>query len=73
MNDYTVATLPNNLISLRTGTANDGRMLVYAGRTTERQESVLRDLRARLPAGWTAEIYEPSGVDVVITHEANPK
>jgi hypothetical protein len=64
--EYTLDTLPNNVPALRTGTANDGRMLVHAPRS--RQESVLRDLRGRLPPGWTAEVYAPSGCDVVITH-----
>lgn len=64
----TADTLPNNISSLRTGTANDGRMLVYAGHSEGSQQSVLADIRRRLPHGWTAEIYAPSGVDVVITH-----
>lgn len=64
----TIDILPNNLASLRTGTASDGRMLVYTGSDRRRQESVLRDLRGRLPLGWSAEIYAPSGVDAVITH-----
>lgn len=63
-----IDTLPNNLSELRTGTANDGRMLVATGTDPRRQESVLRDLRRRLPAGWSAEIYAASGADAVITH-----
>ena len=66
--NYTVDNLPNNLRTLRTGTAQDGRMLVYTGSSPERQQSVLRDLRSRLPQGWCADIYAPSGVDAVITH-----
>ncbi len=71
MNDpiYTIDTLPNNLTALRTGTANDGRMLIYVGAHGAQQESALRDLRRRLPPGWTAEIYELSGIDAVITPE----
>jgi len=65
---FTADTLPNNISSLRTGTANDGRMLVYAGHSEGSQQSVLAAIRRRLPHGWTAEIYAPSGVDVVITH-----
>lgn len=65
---YTLNTLPNNLPELRTGTANDGRALFSAG-TRERIPSVLRDIRSRLPVGWTAEVYRPSGIDIVITHE----
>lgn len=64
----TLNTLPNNLAELRTGTANDGRMLVHTGPNPERQESILRDIRGRLPLGWTAEIYAATGVDAVITH-----
>jgi hypothetical protein len=59
----TEQTLPNNITALRTGTANDGRMLIACGLESARQQSVLRDLRARLPKGWTAEIYAPSGCD----------
>lgn len=63
---YTLDTLPNNLPELRTGTANDGRMLIKIGRRD--QQSALSDIRARLPTGWTAEVYAPSGIDAVITH-----
>lgn len=45
MTNYTVDNLPNNLRTLRTGSAQDGRMLVYTGSSPERQQSVLRDLR----------------------------
>jgi hypothetical protein len=64
---YTLDTLPNNLPELRTGTANDGRMLIKIG-PRDSQQRALRDIRARLPKGWTAEVYEPSGIDAVITH-----
>lgn len=67
MTQYTVDTLPNNIPGLRTGTANDGRMLVSTGPDSRRQESILRDLRSRLPKGWSADMYT-SGVDAVITH-----
>lgn len=66
----TLDTLPNNLAALRTGTANDGRMLISIGSSGPEQDSALRDIRSRLPRGWTAEIYGPSGVDAVITHAA---
>ena len=66
MYTYTLLTLPNNLPELRTGTAGDGRMLISA--PVGRQKSILRDIRSRLPLGWSASVYEPSGVDVVITH-----
>jgi hypothetical protein len=65
-NTYTLSTLPNGIAALRTGTANDGRALFAA--PPQRLQSVLRDLRARLPSGWTAEVYAPSGADVVISH-----
>lgn len=64
---YTAETLPNGLPTLRTGTANDGRALIHIGRG-ERAVSSLRDLRSRLPDGWTAEVYAASGVDAVLTH-----
>lgn len=64
---YTVNTLPNNLPCLRTGTANDGRMLIRIG-TGARAESALADIRDRLPQGWVAEIYQVTGIDAVITH-----
>lgn len=65
---YTVDTLPNNLPALRTGTANDGRMLIKIGASETRQESALRDIQGRLPKGWTATVYVPSGIDAVLTH-----
>lgn len=68
MKTYTVNNLPNDLPGLRTGTANDGRMLIKIGVAGRQQESALRDLQARLPNGWTATIYKPSGIDAVITH-----
>lgn len=60
---YTIDTLPSNIPALRTGTANDGRMLIRAT-----SPSSLEDVRRRLPLGWTAEMYAPSGIDIVITH-----
>jgi hypothetical protein len=65
---YTLDTLPNNLPELRTGTANDGRMLIKIGSREPQRSSALSDIRVRLPKGWTAEVYEPSGIDAVITH-----
>jgi hypothetical protein len=59
-------TLPNNLPVLRSGTANDGRALIHVGAGPQ-QESALADIRRRLPEGWAAEIYEPSGIDAVLT------
>lgn len=56
----------NNMAQLRTGTANDGRVLVWIG-TGRRATSALRDLQSRLPEGWIATVYEASGVDAVIT------
>lgn len=71
MSNYTPNTLPNNIPALRSGTTNDGRMLIHVGADPRQQQSALRDLRERLPAGWTATIYKPTGIDIVITHEEN--
>jgi hypothetical protein len=43
-------------------------MLIRAGATAERRASALDDVRGRLPLGWAADIYESSGVDIVVTH-----
>jgi hypothetical protein len=55
-----------NLAALRTGTSNDGRALVYIGRGSS-AAAALADLNTRLPRGWVAEVYRPSGIDAVIT------
>jgi hypothetical protein len=60
-------TLPNNLAALRTGTANDGRVLIRCPKGPNRA-SALEDIRTRLPRGWTADIYAPSDHDIVLTH-----
>lgn len=59
--------LPNNLDNLRTGTTSDGRALIRVGPAGRQQDSAVEDIRSRLPLGWTAEIYEPSGIDAVLT------
>jgi ribose 1,5-bisphosphokinase PhnN len=43
-------------------------MLVKIGPAGAQRDSILRDLRARLPAGWRAEVYAQTGIDAVITH-----
>lgn len=63
-------TLPNNLANLFTGTANDGRRLIKVGMAGAGRDSAMADIAARLPTGWSAEIYEPSGIDAVIIHRA---
>lgn len=68
MTAVTIDTLPHNLGALRTGTANDGRVLIRVGPPGTQQDSALADIRSRLPEGWTVDIYAPSGMDAVLTH-----